>query len=333
MDPEFIAILKKLIAEQGKETLLNATKCKALLSDYTRNEYKKESRLLLQALDAGVQKVIDKAENIAICKLQQIRVLSEEYSLAEERATEVVDTLALILRGDKSRTEIQKEKPESAGKSRKLPLCNRGSLHPKKDAIPKIGSIIPFGSYKWRVLDARGGEALIITEDAIENRPYNEKYTAVTWKTCDLRKYLNNEFLKKFTKKQQGRIIETTNYNPNNLWYGTKGGNDTRDRVFLLSLEEADKYFGNSGDYLNKMRKGYEGGKYIADKNGFAFSNNHDRDRVAGYGSKACWWWLRSPGGSSYGAVHVYDDGIVYVNGNSVSYGLGGVRPALWLKV
>jgi len=56
MDPDFIAILQKLIAEQGKEILLNTAKCKAFLSDYTRGEYKKESRLLLQVLDAGVQK-------------------------------------------------------------------------------------------------------------------------------------------------------------------------------------------------------------------------------------------------------------------------------------
>jgi tetratricopeptide (TPR) repeat protein len=100
MDLEFIAILQKLITEQGKETLLNTAKCKALLSDYTRNEYKKESRLLLQALDAGVQKAIDKAENITICRKQQIRQLHEEYGLDEKVAADVVDTLALVLRGD-----------------------------------------------------------------------------------------------------------------------------------------------------------------------------------------------------------------------------------------
>ena len=57
MEQGFIDILQKLIAEQGKEILLNASKCKALLADYTKNEYKKESRLLLQALDAGAQAV------------------------------------------------------------------------------------------------------------------------------------------------------------------------------------------------------------------------------------------------------------------------------------
>jgi len=112
MDPEFVAILQKLVAERGKEILLNTAKCKALLSDYTRNEHKKESRLLLQALDTGVQKAIDTADNITICKLQQVRILSEDYSLAEEKAEEVVDTLALVLRGDTTKTEILVASPQ-----------------------------------------------------------------------------------------------------------------------------------------------------------------------------------------------------------------------------
>jgi hypothetical protein len=58
MDAAFITIVQKLVSEQGKEALLNAARCKALLADYTRGEYKKESRLLLQALEAGVAKAI-----------------------------------------------------------------------------------------------------------------------------------------------------------------------------------------------------------------------------------------------------------------------------------
>jgi len=107
MDSEFVAILQKLIAEQGKETLFKTAKCKALLADYTRGDYKRESRLLLQALDAGVQKAIDKAENITVCKKQQIRLLHEEYSLDEKLAAEVVDTLALVLRGDDPKSNIE----------------------------------------------------------------------------------------------------------------------------------------------------------------------------------------------------------------------------------
>jgi formylglycine-generating enzyme required for sulfatase activity len=112
MDPKFIAILQKLVADRGKETLLNATKCKAFLADYTRGEFKKEYRVILLALEAGVQKAIDTSENITICKKQNIRLLHEEYSLDEKIAVDVVDTLTLVLRGDTDQTVIQKEKSQ-----------------------------------------------------------------------------------------------------------------------------------------------------------------------------------------------------------------------------
>ena len=107
MEQGFVDILKKLTDEQGKEVLLNIPKCKALLADYTKNEYKKESRLLLQALEAGVQKVIEASQELPLCKKQQIRLLHEDYSLAEKVAVDVVDTLAFVLRGDTTRTEVQ----------------------------------------------------------------------------------------------------------------------------------------------------------------------------------------------------------------------------------
>jgi hypothetical protein len=106
MEIEFVTILQKLVAERGRENLLNSAKCKALLSDYTHNEYKKESRLLLQTLDAGVQMAIETTENIAICKKQQIKLLHEEYCLDEKVAIDVVDTIALVLKGDTSITTM-----------------------------------------------------------------------------------------------------------------------------------------------------------------------------------------------------------------------------------
>jgi hypothetical protein len=122
MDTEFIVILQKLVAEQGKETLLNTAKCKAFLSDYTRGEFKKESRVFLLALDAGVQKAIDTAENISVCKKQQIRMLHEDFYLVEKVATNIVDTLAFILRGDTTKTAV---KPEAEKATTKKPTAKK----------------------------------------------------------------------------------------------------------------------------------------------------------------------------------------------------------------
>jgi len=107
MDKTLIDILRKLIAEQGRETLLNTSKCKAFLADYTKNEYKRESRLLLQALEAGVQREIDVTQELAICKKQQGRLLHEDYGMDEKVAADVVNTLAIVLRGDTAELEAQ----------------------------------------------------------------------------------------------------------------------------------------------------------------------------------------------------------------------------------
>ena len=102
-----------------------------------------------------------------------------------------------------------------------------------------IGSIVPFGGYHWRILDIQGNAALIITEHMIEQHPYNNRAGDVTWADCSLRKYLNGEFYNKFTAAERSRIIPVLNTNRDNQWYRSKGGEDTRDYLFLLSMEEA----------------------------------------------------------------------------------------------
>ena len=202
-------------------------------------------------------------------------------------------------------------------------------------AVRQPDSTIKFGGYNWRVLEKQGNRALIITEDIIELRPYNVGRKDVTWETCTLRKYLNGEFLSKFSKEEQARIIETRISNPDNLWYDTKGGNDTTDKIFLLSLEEVDRYFGNSGDYLNKRRKDWDvnNNKWIPANGGIVFSNANDSDRITKFENKALWWWLRSPGNVSSNAAYVGRVGYVYVYGYSVNSGAFGLRPALLLNL
>ena len=78
MDNGFIDILKQLVKEQGSAALTDARKCKAFLADYTKGEYKKESRLILLAVEAGMSKVIDGADELEPCKKAFIRDLEEE---------------------------------------------------------------------------------------------------------------------------------------------------------------------------------------------------------------------------------------------------------------
>jgi hypothetical protein len=196
----------------------------------------------------------------------------------------------------------------------------------------KIGSIITFGNYKWRILDIKDNTALIITEDIIEQRPYHDVYKDITWADCLLRKYLNGEFCDKFNATDKSRIIPVLNSNPDNQWYGANGGADTQDSVFLLTIEDAVcKFFGDSSANLHNRSKSQ---KYWFNK-----KDANNGKRAAKFENRVWWWWLRSPGRINRAAVYIHGDGNVGINGNSVyfqSFGAerdGGVRPALWLKL
>jgi|GEM_PF-1502761 len=225
-----------------------------------------------------------------------------------------------------------------------------GAAPARQSGSGKARNIITFGGRKWLVLNEHRRRKLLLSKDVTEMRIYNEDHhymSSVTWETCTLRKYLNGEFLDGFTREQQQRIVATKITNPNNLWYGTPGGRKTVDKVFLLSAEEVDRYFGDTGDYLNKRRK-Y--GAMLDDANGrifgshrfgsgeSIFSNPYDADRAAE--GEDTWrksrgkvyWWLRSPGGENWMVAMVCAPGCVCLEGDSANYEYG-VRPALWLKV
>jgi hypothetical protein len=81
----------------------------------------------------------------------------------------------------------------------------------------QIVDIIQFGGYNWRALDVQNGHALILSENVMEKKAYHKEYKAVTWETCDLRAYLNEEFINQFSAEDKARIAETrvtTNDNP-----------------------------------------------------------------------------------------------------------------------
>lgn len=198
----------------------------------------------------------------------------------------------------------------------------------------KIGSVLSFGDYNWRVLDIQNNTALIITEEIIDQRPYHDAYKDITWADCTLRKYLNGEFYEKFNADDKSRIITVINKNLDNQWYGTKGGEDTEDNIFLLSLEEVCKYFGDSTSKLNNPGKNQ---RYW-----FQRKDENNSKRLAKLHNKewAWWWWLRSPGRVNVKVVYIFGtDGNIGIQGNNILKGnisdgkcTGGVRPALWIK-
>jgi uncharacterized protein YjbI with pentapeptide repeats len=187
------------------------------------------------------------------------------------------------------------------------------------------GSIKPL---KWRVLDQSYDNVLLITEELIDCHVYHDEFEDVTWEKCSLRKWLNEEFIfKAFDGQERSRIVKVCNQNRDNPLWGTKGGGATWDRVFALSIEEADKYFddnmGRRAAVTPYAQSPHEGmrGSYV------------NEDYKTTDGEKTGWWWLRSPGVGSDHAADVDPTGDVIEHGGHVGHSGACVRPALWLNL
>ena len=192
----------------------------------------------------------------------------------------------------------------------------------------KVGDTVSFGRYpqdedggvkpiEWTVMKKEENKVLLLSKYVLDERPYNKKFEEVTWETSDIRRWLNSDFYTTaFNDIEQSKIANTLVRTENNPEYGTAGGNDTEDKVFLLSIEEVESFFINDGERKAKTTK-------YAEKACFLMND----ERYA-------WWWLRSPGYCGYSAVGVLNSyGWVIREGFSVDYDGDGVRPALWLNL
>lgn len=200
----------------------------------------------------------------------------------------------------------------------------------------KVGDTYTFGAYEqdnstsngkeaieWTVLDKDGMSLLLISKQALDCQQYNTSYTDVTWESCSLRKWMNGTFLNKaFNAEEQAQIQNTTVSADKNPEYNTNPGNATTDKVFLLSINEVEKYF-NSDEARKCAPTAYAKaqGAYTSDSYKTAS------------GAATCWWWLRSPGDDQGSAAYVSCVGDVHEFGYSVGNDNGAVRPALWIDL
>lgn len=107
----------------------------------------------------------------------------------------------------------------------------------------EIGDTINIGENKWRILDIQGNQALLLKDLALPGMAYNTNGGDITWEQSTLRNWLNSEFLNEnFTQAEKDNIILTTVKNPDNPKYGTDGGNDTQDYIYLFSIDEIEQY-------------------------------------------------------------------------------------------
>ena len=172
------------------------------------------------------------------------------------------------------------------------------------------------GSIDWIVLDKQDDKVLLITKDIIESRQYDPSESATTWEKCSLRSWLNDVFYEKaFSEAEKNMIITTDVVNNGNAAKGTRGGKDTQDNVFILSLDEANQYF--RGDTSRQAVGSYNAvqqGLYV-DSNSFSL------------------WWLRTPGAVGYASCYVDHLGRIQNDGIMNRYYYIGVRPVIWVAL
>lgn len=226
------------------------------------------------------------------------------------------------------------------------------------------GQIITFGSYEqdgntangkepieWYVLEASNGEAVLLSVYLLDCQPYHETWEDITWEDCPLRSWLNSEFYNTaFSAEEQQAIINANVVNEDNPFWGTEGGNNTADKVWLLSLGEIERYFHiDRNVYWNDF---YNGNMNWAEYAVYCYGQDHrvcakptayaearvlyvfsekdlqydgiDMSFAVGSGL----WWLRSPGSFSSRAAYVSNVGGVFLHGYVVD-DIGGVRPAI----
>lgn len=184
----------------------------------------------------------------------------------------------------------------------------------------------------------------------MDDQRYNEKWATITWEKSSMRSwingykasenqseidYSNKNFIDTAFSTAQKNAIKTTKVeNRNNIHYGSagQGGNDTSDKIFLLSerevynTDDAKKYgFVLDGEVYDEARR--------CKCSTYAYAMGTWRNIEGSEYNGNALWFLRSPGGSCYGDVTaVYDFGRVNSGGTSI-FSDHSVRPAIHLDL
>ena len=182
---------------------------------------------------------------------------------------------------------------------------------------------------KWRVLSVNGKDAFLLADKNLDDKLYNKEHTSVTWATCTLRTWLNDTFLNTaFKSAEQAAIKNTIVVNEDHPSCGTEGGENTNDKVYLLSIAEASNTaYGFNGEFHTSSETREAKNTAYAEECGAWMSPSTEYEGNGG-------WWLRSPGNSSAVASSVDFAGLgVDSWGVDVGDVHVAVRPALHLNL
>ncbi len=205
-------------------------------------------------------------------------------------------------------------------------MVNAGCLIFDDQVYP--GALLEFGRYPlqrdhvlrplvWYVISVEDNEAVLITDQCVDCRPFHSRRGHITWASSDIRTWLNTVFFDRaFSKEEAEVVVNTALRNSSYNEFGISGGRDTIDKVYLLSPDEARSLFANWRDLATNATE-------------FAEERGSETD-IDGQ----CFWWLRTPGRVDDAISYVEPGGYIhdYDGRNAVSEGYS-VRPVIRIRL
>lgn len=223
-----------------------------------------------------------------------------------------------------------------------------------------VGGCIRYGSYEqdndqtdgkedieWVVLDKQNDRLLLLSLRVLDSVPYDTeakrtggddaadgKYSGVTWEKSTIRTWLNTDFYAAaFDEWEQGKIcLSEVPADINPIWTDTEQGEDTQDRVFLLSVAETETYF-HSSSYMKRAYFRCGPTDYALEQGALRPIHNWNGRDIENDCSD---WWLRTCGEGGR-VTYADSDPMFYYNiegfGIYAGYEGIGVRPAMWIEI
>ena len=173
----------------------------------------------------------------------------------------------------------------------------------------------PLEPIEWQVLEVEeDGTVFMAASHAIDGRRFNDSSYKGGWEKSSLRAWLNGEFLAMAFSDEEKKAIKESNLDHSRLWllFETEQ-NLTSDRIFLLSLKEAKKYFKTEQRKLPATE----------------YASMHLCRNLFGPGGS---WWLRTSGLMPGRVCSIDINGMPFLPGALANSDGGCVRPALRIK-
>lgn len=211
-----------------------------------------------------------------------------------------------------------------------------------------VGDVVTMGEYchgrnpyssfatkfpiRWLVLEKDDDKALLISLfnvdffQFVDGQDYSDivdRGELVCWKSSTVRTWLNEGLYQWiFSEVEKSCVCESVVHTPDNPIYGTDGGEDTTDCLFLLSIEEAEKYFPTDESRKTQIVPEVDIEQYDL------MPGTHTLNTTDYYD-----WWLRSPGAMEDYFASVGRFGDIMEEGQWSSDEEVSIRPAMWIDL